>query len=54
MKTKNEEDKLLKKLTKKEWDICRILVEEMISWKSTTKVSVEEIIKLIKLLSKKI
>ena len=40
------------KLTKKEWRIARILVDEMVSWESTEKATNAEIKRLIKRLSR--
>jgi hypothetical protein len=40
------------KFTKKQWDIGKVLVEELSNWKSTTEVTTGEFIKLVKKLSK--
>ena len=40
------------KFTAKEQKIANVLVEELINWKSTTKATVEEMLRLIKRLAK--
>lgn len=40
------------KFNEKEWEIARILTEEMINWESTEKVSLEEFKRLVRRLSK--
>ena len=45
-----EEKKI--KFTEKEWEIVRVLTEEMVNWESTEKVSLEEFTRLVKRLNK--
>ena len=46
-----KKSKKLSKLTDKEWEIAHILVDEIHRWESTTKVSLEEFIHLVKRLT---